>query len=120
MASVQVENSKVSSVSSSTTTTQLTPNSQAVNQSTAQQAVIAFQVLPGAIAYWTPSVSANFTTATLSANVGSAAVTFTKGMTVTYSPNTGGGYTIFVTGIILDGGTEYNVVGLSLGTFIGA
>ncbi|NER92714.1 MAG: hypothetical protein F6J86_02435 [Symploca sp. SIO1B1] len=103
----------------SSVNTQLTPNSNAVavpsgdSNNTTQ---FAFQY-NNTQTFWSPSVSTGFTTATNAADVGNSIVTFTKGLTVQYLPQSAGMYTVIVTGTIIDGGTQYPLKGQFLGSF---
>lgn len=99
------------------TTTQLSPNSQAVVTMTGSTATTAFQVEPSDTAYWSPQVSTSFTTVTNSSDKGNNVVTFTKGLTVQLLPQESGSYTVIATGNIIDSGDTYPLVGLVIGTF---
>lgn len=99
------------------TTTQLSPNSQSVVTMTATTASIAFQILPKDTSYWAPSVSISFTKVVNSSAKGNNVVTFAEGLAVTLSTQGAGGYNVFVTGNIIDGGDTYPVIGAIVGTY---
>ncbi len=101
-----------------TINTPLTPNSNCIATATfanGNLTQLSFQT--GGIAYWSPSVSANFTTAKLAKSAGNDSVTFLAGLTATYISQTSSSYMITLNGEIQDAGTIYPIVGLSLGTF---
>jgi|TARA_R110000751_G_scaffold35861_5_gene88068 hypothetical protein len=99
------------------TTTQLTPNSQTVTTMDGTTAKVAFQILPNAVAYWSPQVSTSFTTVTNNAPKGNDVVTFTEGLQVQMLPQTGGSYTVVVNGTITDSGSSYPIQSIVIGTF---
>jgi hypothetical protein len=69
------------------------------------------------IPYWSPAISSANTKAVLGTDMGNGVVTFKAGLTVQYAPQSGGVYTVLLTGDILDGTTLYPITGKSLGTF---
>jgi hypothetical protein len=99
------------------TTTQLTPNSQAVVTMTGTTAVVAFQIQPADTTYWSPTVTTSFTTVVNSSNKGNNVVTFNQGLTVSLSPQGGGSYVVLLNGNINDSGDTYPIVGAPIGNF---
>jgi hypothetical protein len=99
--------------------TPLTPNSNAVTvasgdrNDTTNCSFLYNNIIP----YWGPQVSSSNTTATLGIDIGNGVVTFKKGLTVQYVAQTGGYYTVVVTGDIVDSLSLYSLTGKSLGTF---
>jgi hypothetical protein len=105
-------------MSDNTVNTPLTPNSNCIATATFDNGnltQLSFQT--GGLGYWSPSVSANFTSAALAADTGNDNVTFKEGLTVKYIAQTASTYMITLSGNILDSGTNYPISGLSLGTF---
>jgi hypothetical protein len=107
-------------------TTALTPNSNCVvvgsgdaNNTTA----CAFYSPQNVFPYWQPSVSNSAPTAVNAMDRGNAIVTFTKGLTVTLTQGSGGAYTVFLNGGIIDNGTVYNfinqIIYMSTGASVG-
>ncbi|HWS53783.1 MAG TPA: hypothetical protein VN228_06645 [Pyrinomonadaceae bacterium] len=96
-----------------TQTTALTPNSNCTavgsgdsNDTTA----IAFMSPQNGFAYWSPSVAITAPKAVNATDKGNAIVTFTKGLTVTLQQSSGGVYSVFVSGDIIDNGTLYSFI----------
>ena len=105
-------------MSNTVVNTPLTPNSKSVATATFQNGnmtVLQFQA--GGVAYWSPSVSVNFTRVSLPSDVGNATVTFKAGLSVQYVPQTASSYMVTVTGQIVDSGTVYPLSGMVVGVF---
>lgn len=99
------------------TTTQLTPNSQAVVTMTGTSAQVQFQIQPSDTTYWSPTVTTSFVTVVNSAAKGNNVVIFTQGLTVTLSPQDSGSYVVLLSGNITDSGDIYPIVGAPIGQY---
>jgi hypothetical protein len=99
--------------------TPLTPNSNTVTvasgdrNDTTNCSFLYNNIIP----YWGPQVSSANTSITLGQDIGNGVVTFKKGLTVQYVAQTGGYYTLLVTGEIVDSMSLYTITGRSLGTY---
>jgi len=103
------------SAGSTTQVTQLTPNSNcgAAGTGDANNTTnVAFMSPQNGLTWWTGTVSAAFSQATLAQDQGNAIVTFKKGITLTYQASgTAGAYNVFMSGTIVDNGNAYNFTG---------
>lgn len=100
------------------TTTQLTPNSQCVATITSTSASVAFQIQPGDVAYWTPTVTTTFASVSNPTAKGNAVVQFDVNLAVTLNPQTAGGFVVLVSGPITDSGSTYNLSGQPVGSYV--
>ena len=100
---------------SNTQTTALTPNSNCAASGagdTNNTTTVQFMAPGNGLVWWTAVVSAATKSASLVADTGNAVVTFKTGLTITYvAAGTGGQYNVFLTGNIVDNGTNYNFTG---------
>ena len=100
---------------SNTQTTALTPNSNCSGSGagdTNNTTTIQFMAPGNGLVWWTAVVSAATKSASLVADTGNAVVTFKTGLTITYvASGTGGVYNVFLTGNIVDNGTNYSFTG---------
>lgn len=107
--------SAVSGTVSNTQTTALTPNSNCAASGagdTNNTTTVQFMAPGNGLVWWTAVVSAATKSASLTADTGNAVVTFKTGLTVTYvAAGTGGVYNVFLTGNIVDNGTNYSFTG---------
>jgi hypothetical protein len=99
--------------------TPLSPNSNAVTvasgdrNDTTNCSFLYNNIIP----YWGPQVSSSNTKVTLGQDIGNGVVTFKQGLVVQYVAQTGGYYTVLVTGDIVDGMSLYPLTGKSLGLY---
>lgn len=101
------------------TNTPLTPNSNAVASASGDSnddTTVAF-MYNNITSYWTPTVSSATTEVTLGQDRGNGVVIFRKGLMLQYLPQATGIYTVVVTGTITDSGSDYSVMGRTLGSF---